>query len=254
MSILKTEIKVIALQRSGHFAIINWILERFNDPKVKILHVDPNTGMRVPATKKKEQFKTNNQSLNTDLNLLLLDFQQINLRNYGKTRLFRPDGCTIWPAAKSFEIQNQHVVLTLRDPYNLMASRFKWFRKAPFGVHKEVLGWHKDYLRQALGKEKIVADPMIYINFNKWFVDQNYRAELVELLGCDNKSTAPLLMVPNNGNGSSFNGVKFNGKGDQMKVLERYKEFANNKNYRKLFQDKEIVELTEEFFGMKKPF
>ena len=49
--------------------------------------------------------------------------------------------------------------------------------------------------------------------------------------------------------GDSFDGMEYDGKASQMKVLERWKNFKDDPFYLSLFNDRELVELSETIFG-----
>jgi hypothetical protein len=51
------------------------------------------------------------------------------------------------------------------------------------------------------------------------------------------------------GPGSSFDKFKYKGQAYKMKVLERWKVFKEYPFYRSIFEDKELVELSNKIFG-----
>ncbi|MFH1402429.1 MAG: hypothetical protein ABIG87_02270 [Patescibacteria group bacterium] len=51
------------------------------------------------------------------------------------------------------------------------------------------------------------------------------------------------------GKGSSFDFLKFDEKGKQMKVLERWKYYKDDKLYKSFFKDSELIRLSDEIFG-----
>ncbi len=55
-------------------------------------------------------------------------------------------------------------------------------------------------------------------------------------------------VVKNYGGGSSFNGTEFNNKVIKMDVLNRWQEFIDDEEYRKMFSN-EIMEYSQKIFG-----
>jgi len=51
------------------------------------------------------------------------------------------------------------------------------------------------------------------------------------------------------GPGSSFDGAQFDGRGPEMKVLERFTSLEHDVLYRSLFEDRELTTLSERYFG-----
>jgi len=58
-----------------------------------------------------------------------------------------------------------------------------------------------------------------------------------------------LEFVPVFGEGSSFDKRKLDGKAQQMNVFERWRSYIDHDQYRSIFKDFEIVDLSEEIFG-----
>jgi hypothetical protein len=43
--------------------------------------------------------------------------------------------------------------------------------------------------------------------------------------------------------------MEFEGRANEMKVLERWHHFADDRDFRQLFYDRELLELSEKIFG-----
>ncbi|MBD3407217.1 MAG: hypothetical protein GF411_13945 [Candidatus Lokiarchaeota archaeon] len=131
-------------------------------------------------------------------------------------------------------------ILVIRDPFNTMASLYKVGR----GIPQDIKRWKK-LAREAMGKTDFIGFDHIFL-YNKWFNDRQYRYDMAKNLGfeyrCDNKK------VYDFGGGSSFDGVKYDGKPRRMDVMHRWQEFRSDNNFRKLF-DNEVIELSNELFG-----
>ncbi len=73
---------------------------------------------------------------------------------------------------------------------------------------------------------------------------------IMEELGLPKRSDDSLNQVPDNGGGSSFDGLKFEGRGKDMNTNERWKHFENEDWFINFFKEyPRIVELSNEIFG-----
>lgn len=92
---------------------------------------------------------------------------------------------------------------------------------------------------------------LLLYNYNQWFLDQDYRQKIAHSLGLkySEESLTRVVGQTDAGAGSSFDKYKFFGQANQMRVLERWKNMADNSNYRSLFLDPEVWTLSEQIFG-----
>jgi len=106
----------------------------------------------------------------------------------------------------------------------------------------------KSYAKEYLGKTNYLGENKIVINYNLWFSSKNYRNNIEKKLGLEpnDKKINEVLDI---GRGSSFDGIKFNGKANKMKVLERWKLLADNAFYKTVLKDKELIKLSNKIFG-----
>ena len=77
--------------------------------------------------------------------------------------------------------------------------------------------------------------------------DIEYRKRLSENLG-GTFSDESLNFLDDNGQGSSFDGVEYNGRAKEMPVFERWKEYKDIEAFRNLFTQ-EIIEQSKQIFG-----
>lgn len=142
-----------------------------------------------------------------------------------------------------------HNVLVLRDPFNLFASRWRASRTTGLGLRslgQTVVLW-KSYAREYLGMTNSLPR-RISINYNQWFIDKEYRKTISEAVGLP-FSDAGLQVVPDAGRGSSFDRFSYDGKAQEMAVLDRWRRYAKYRSFRRYFQDEELVWLTRLCFG-----
>jgi len=169
--------------------------------------------------------------------LTLADYNRLEMWNFKE---LTPDGKT---------------VLIVRDPYNFIASCLQRLKNPPdagatdVGIQlpARIKEW-KRHARQALyGSES--TEPIEVINFNEWFLSEEYRRGICDRLGLEFTDRG-LNKVMNFGSGSSFDREKFDGNAQEMKVLTRYATWKDHTAFKHLVDD-EIVALAEELFGVK---
>lgn len=146
--------------------------------------------------------------------------------------------------------RRQHGVafLQLRDPYNWLASveealaqrSMSWKASDP-----PLVRW-RQYAELCRAEE--------WIDFGRWSGDAAYRRELAERYEfVQLRDGAPWQDVPRRGGGSSFDGTKFAGRAQEMRVDRRWERFAADAKWRAQFDD-ELVAIARELFGMERPW
>lgn len=130
--------------------------------------------------------------------------------------------------------ESMQIILILRDPYNLTASRVK------SGIRLDMPMWK----RHAKFSIKQKYDTVI-IKYNNWVSSKKYRQEIAYQL--DIPFVDKIEYVPTYGGGSSFDKLHYQGRGSQMRVLERWQIIRDV--YPELFEDVLIKELSQQIFG-----
>ena len=175
-------------------------------------------------------------------------------------------------------------ILLLRDIYNWLASklfikphrdkqdmtyqRFEKNRKYKSPWFKYYSGWEEDakdiyglnyvnldrfmsiykgYAKEILNS--LLLQNMVFINFNRWFIDKEYRKEIIESIGFSFTDKGKDI-ISRKGGGSSFDGYDYDGCATKMDMLERWKYFKDNNLYWYILEYfKEEVELSNTIFG-----
>jgi hypothetical protein len=140
-------------------------------------------------------------------------------------------------------------IIVARDCYNLLASRFQLYDGYCIKIKEKMDLWKK-HINSCLTND-YAGIPIIDINYNKWFIDKNYRAEIcnkLEITFADKGKDD----MPVHSSASSFDEKKMDGHAEDMKVLERWKQFKDNKEYVELIDD-EMKKLSKEYFNFR-PF
>lgn len=253
------ELRVIGLSRSGTHAVINWLLAQVEGRYCFLNCAEPKSNPFLTA-----------RPLDSGL-----PYQS----NYGGFDLAREQGgrfshkdilihgyedCFLsMVCGKAFERRHDEFVgasaerldvLILRDPYNLFASRKKAgidrdaspeeFEVSTWGTIARI--W-RQHARAFIRERRYSAQPLVTVSYNRWARDPAYRAALAERLGLQ-FNDAGFRHVPAVASGSSFDGVRYHGRPESMKVLERWRHFQHDSHFWNLFED-EMVKLSERIFG-----
>ncbi len=264
------------MSRSGHHGVMDWIYEQFFPEKFffnycDFSNPDPLFTNRVQyyynnrkyyakisdswikyglVEQKLKEFSPETEDIKTkilsaDRNLIMMNFENLNSAKLPMT----PDQYI----ERFVPVKNAQHILVIRDIFNFIASRIKSGRELTLKDLTEnsarltsTIELWKTYAREYLGITDYLPQK-ISVNFNKWFVDDEYRKNLSKMLSVD-RDISNWNTVSTYGGGSSFDNQNTNAS--QMKVLERWRMYENMEAYRNLFlNDKELVSLSERIFG-----
>lgn len=264
----KKEVRVMGLRRSGNHAIINWIAKQVKGEVMFINHVKP---LENPY---RDQYESQ-VILGRELDNSLWNYRDTAWWKSEKEGNFSLKDCLLYSyedqeiekiAKPSFESKHdlylgkseqRYDVVVMRDPFNLFASRLKSKPREdrPNFSMLEVYSRRYNlpelwvaYAKECLGETSLLKNNKIFVNYNKWFFDIEYRKSLSELLQV-NFTDDGLNDISVSGRGSSFDGDKYAGKAYKMDVLNRWKQFADIPRYRQLFQTEGLEEYALKLFG-----
>lgn len=142
-------------------------------------------------------------------------------------------------------------ILIVRSAENLFASRIrKGFalqhpayptNTGPL-MDRVVTLW-KTHAREYLGDTNILSNK-VEISFDAWFANPEYREIVSSRLGFKCKDYR-IAGVSNIGGGSSFDGIDYDGDGQQMNVLDRVGQLNPGERniLKQVFRDEELVRL-----------
>lgn len=238
MSVNTYELQVFAAMRSGHHAIVHWLLCHFSGVTLFRNNVcGPEHSIYRNASEE----------------LILLD----EVRPQPKDcYVFNIEDHTIEQVVEVLETRRAHLargsserviqILVLRDLHNFIASRLRAydFIGYPYDDHAELWASHA---REFAGETRLLPG-LLKISYNEWVGDEAYRRRLSASLGLDFTDSG-LQHVPRIGGGSSFDGTHYDGRGQEMAVLSRWHAYAGDEDFRRLTSDPELVELSRRIFG-----
>lgn len=217
---------IFSQERSGQHAIINWICKQ---SKVKTFHYN---APQFPAF--------TNGSYNGRIELFNLG-KKVGVRRHVKNYNPPKDNAELrvynFEEVKPKKIESKLIVgdvkniIIIRDFYNWLASSIKRVPKERASKKfeeqlKRIPIWIKSC-------EIILKNNKEYytIIYNNWFSDREYRKKISNDLKLNETDYGLNDVSKVFGEGSSFDKDKFNGKANQMKVLNRYEQYVNDKKY-----------------------
>lgn len=234
----ETRILFWGIQRSGNHGIINWVLEQFDDSKIFIN--DQKFGEKVDHEKVKlawEKVKSRDSQ-----RLLLVSFENYDISLLNQEKYLQ--GCKNLDESLFGESLDTINIIILRDPFNM------WVSNRPPKNEPQDPGLWKTYAREFLDETNFLPRK-ICINFDKWFLDADYRKSISDLLGVT-FSDKGLNKVSSHGGGSNFDKTNFDGKAQKMRVLNRWNQSRNFLKKRRLIKilrkDKEMSRLTKTIY------
>ena len=238
------EIRVVGLKRSGNHAIINWIRKHHHG---EVWHLNKIPVKRNPYRflyehYPKEKLKQEAKGNFTQKDCLIYSYEDHALEQITDNEFERKSEQYLGKSAIQYD------VLILRDPFNLLASRFKkGYIKVKCPDRTLVELWIS-YAQEYLAETHLLTNNKIVVNYNQWFIDVGYRQQLADQLNVKFFDTG-FNDVKGQGGGSSFDGIIFRGKAAEMDVLNRWKVFADDPQYQKLINHAELRDYSERIFG-----
>jgi len=219
---ISREIRVYSLPRSGQHAILYWLMGQFDMQNVVYLNNVGLRGKRYGTDNSKNRELLENK--NAYIELYLMSFEGGDSNFYDKESVVF-SSCSVMKK-----------IIILRDPFNFLASKIKIGEKK---LEEQIL----KYISLSETKGDYV------ILYNSWFSNEKYRRRILQYLNIPRKTDGSFTSVPPNGHGSSFDKRSFDGRGNEMEVLERYKHFLRHKPYLKLLKKyPELIEISKTHF------
>jgi hypothetical protein len=211
------------MERGGHHAVLEWIL----------------AGAPQPAS-----------------SLQRAHSREPLLRRNHPNGFLTPD--VRWPVALAFTYgrdapiskrDGYPIIVCVRDARNMVASRLRWEEdgKAPLGegIEASLPRW-EEYTRYAL------ANPHQAIVYDRWFALPAYRAtcaaNIRSFIPTWVEDPTSLATVASQGYGSSFDGLDYQGRAQEMGVLTRWHAYKDNEVFKRLLTPA-ILDLNSQVLG-----
>lgn len=211
----RDELVMFAMMRSGHHAIIRWILSGY--PESCHINNPPYDG-NILTHLDNAWFYSYGQKTTYAGNL---DCLLYNYEDFWPSRLSEYENVL----HEELKSERKRVVLVIRSPYNLLASRLK--AQFPLPHPTEAIKCWKEYAREFLRITTYFTDPIL-ISYDNWFTSSEYRAIISTQLGITPVDAFVNTVASPFGFGSSFDKYSFEGKAQQMKVLDRWSQIRED--------------------------
>ena len=234
---------ILGMKRSGHHAIVNWIAHNHSNG---FLHYN-----NCSSGWQRGDFTPNYRVGDTDMGIPLGQTKDIKHRICNVEDLdllkFRQYKMVDFESLKKFD--EVYFALVLRDPYNWLASSIKVGGGIAPRTDSRINLW-KMQAEEYLGNTCHINAPLTFVNFPKWFSSKEYRERLSYQFGMKTSHKA-VDLVSNQGNGSSFDKLKFQNNASGMKILQRWHSFRGRKYFNDLIKDNQLDKYQDLIFGGK---
>ncbi len=236
------EFRFVGMKRSGNHAIINWIIRQSQGPLLHYNNVrpdDPYQGWALTTCTHKES---------STVKKIIYSIEDTSLAIIGDEYSYPHNG-----KYSELNVKQRSDILVLRDPFNLLASRFQrggeWGKMNTYVSGLSTAQMWVTYAIEFLGLSKWLPYDPVKVNYNLWCKSQIYRKEIAKQLNLK-YTDAGYKEVTQYGGGSSFERTRLDGQAQSMKTEERWKIFCNDPSYQNLFRDPLLLELAESIFDL----
>lgn len=233
----ENEWRVLALRRSGHHAVIHWIIRQCQGPGLFLNDCRLTSSGRLLGNRFSRYFNMAPREAENDLAGVELASKQLYIYNLEdlSAQQFKEVTQAALPRGSSRRVMD---VVVVRDPFNWAASRQQAEPRLDLGAEGLIERW-KSHARLALGHEH---DGLLVIYFSRWVRDRDYRRQLCGRLRIP-FSDAGFEEVELPGI-SSFDASQV--ALDNQVVLQRWKKRVWDEGYRRWMADEELLELAAE--------
>lgn len=232
---------IYGMRRTGNHAVINWLMQGTTG---SILFCNDLNENDLPTDSVTKRFKPGVGTSN-----IIASYEDVKV-----------DGRS-WniPPSVYGAYQQQYQILILRDPFNLLASRYVWkfaegkqFREDKRYRERIIALW-KENARAFLRWKSEAHPERVPVNYNFWTYRPDYREQLAAQLNMRHAHRG-MYDVKEFGGGSSFEGTLVRPKKQERHLAQnryttRFKVLLENPNYRAIFTDSELLELSKQIFG-----
>jgi hypothetical protein len=258
------EIRLFHLKRGGGHAVLNWLAHCAGRPVYHLNNVfsKPNKARRrrerifrtitEASRAKDETVRTYGVALDSGLDyrelaampkeVLLCNIENFELEAIAGEPLLSGQASEIIGHSRKC-----HTGLILRDAFNTFASVRRGKRRMRKRLKTFYARHWRSYAREYLGMTHYLPEDTIRISYNRWFGDESYRREIAASFGFE-YSEEGLNEVTGYGGGSSFSGQEYQNRASDMDVLNRWRHFVDDEQYRSALDD-ETIELSNRIFG-----
>lgn len=262
----KHEIIVWAIRRSGHHVVINWLasmfkgrvffhnnVRAFNSIYAKNPHIRGKEIVQLFWPTWFIEDKKIAVALFPKIrkDCLLYNHENKDIKKYGNKSIYSDE--VVGKSGKKY------TVLIMRDFRNLVASLLKGI--PPGGKDRQLSKFSRIHFPQYkinamefLGETNYLPFTKIFIFFDIWVSSKEYREKKAEELGLINNDYILDYMANFKRRGSHFdNFYEYYDKAKEMNVLERWKLFTNDPDYKEIMKKhNDLVELSKKIQSIER--
>lgn len=255
MFVNQNEVRIVGMSRSGCHPIIGWILDQLDgghcflncaegkqDPYATARPLDDHSSFRTNLGGSR-RIQAAEDLRHVPKEWLVISYEDSYLGHACSPAYEAAHDEWVGASARRID------VLVLRDPYNLFASRLH--SAAGEVSQRHALRVWQQHAREVLGRQRRMLRPFVPIRYDRWVREPEYRAEIAHALGVP-FSDRGFQTVPGVFGGSSFDGRRFDGRADRMRVFDRWRHLVEDPEFLDLF-DATTQELAEAVFGAPPP-
>jgi hypothetical protein len=241
------EFRIVGIRRGGNHAINNWVCGLL--PKGETLNL-----RNIPLKRLKtvgdyrRYFHTADEPLDDKLRAGLFKYAVLGYENVHPNEV---------AAVRGASGKDVVVLVVLRNAFNNAASTVRMVRREQ--SFKRTRIWVRNYftfprmwdLMSGLFRSapsSIGTARAIMLNYDTWFQDREYREKIAAQLDLP-FSDAGLQAVSPGGGGSAFDLTSFDGKAQEMQVLERWRGMEEDPLLNMALLNKAIIKNYKKIYG-----
>jgi len=233
----RREVRVLAMRRSGHHAVVHWILSQLPGPGL-FQNDGKLDGGRLVGNRFSRYVNLGDEAIARDRAGEWVG-KEMYLWN-AEDRRVEEMAALAAAAARGASAEVVHL-LVLRDPWNWLASRRRAEPARPLAGTAELAAW-KGQAREALRRTRHL-EPLLAVDFRRWVAEPPYRRDLARALGLP-WTDAGFQEVALPGL-SSFETEAV--RADNAVVLDRWRDFRYDPEVQRAL-DGEVRDLARAFF------
>jgi len=281
------EFRVFAMKRSGHHAVIAWLMRHFKGPVYflnncsfhsEILFSSTRVGRVIECATRADPprfggrvsvFLDRGRIVQQTEHLAKTDLvdepearldrlirgeaaihQSLAFPTEREAYLFNLEDFPISKlAAVPFAAANRGASATIHEVI-VLRDPYNWLAsryQGQFPIDEAVIEAWCSQCREALRETEQLSRPLV-VNYDRWFTDPAYRQQLSESSGLPGEEPG-VGEITNFGGGSSFTGLEFRDQAKNMDVLHRWKHFEDDPAFRSYFSSyPQLIEYAERLF------
>lgn len=237
---------VLAMQRSGHHAVVNQLCYQIG----RVLHLNhcalaPLWGI-YPSNGRYRTYDDGRvfDSGPNSVRAFRKQIRSVRRRYDNVLYSFENPRCGPDYVRQAPTHRQAVTICTVRDPFNWIASTLKFGEGVASRLPQRIPLW-KAQVEQCLRPETYPGGRFVDINYDRWVTDAAYAPAICERLGLPYTEAGRDEVNW----GSSFDGRRFHGNGSAMAVMDRWRAYEQDSQYRGFFErDPDLARLSEQYF------